>query len=61
MPFGYGCGRLILIRNKTGKKIFPVHWKQLTKQRLEKNIEIGDKIKIEYEDMKNFKIEEVKK
>lgn len=58
-PFGYGSGRLILIKNKTGKKIFSVDWRELTKQRREKNITIGDEIKIDYEDDYKFTIKKL--
>ena len=58
-PFGYGCGRLIVIKNKKGKKVLPVEWENLTLQREEKNITIGDKIKIDYKDMRNFTMEKL--
>ena len=59
-PHGYGGLRLIVLQPEMGKNhVFCVRWKELTAQRNEKNITIGDKIKIEYEDEYNFKLEKV--
>jgi len=59
LPFGYGSGRLIVIKNKTGKKVFPVYWKELEKQKKEKNIKLGDKIRIDYVDFHNYKMKKI--
>ena len=59
-PFGYGSGRLIVIRNGKGKRVFPVDWEELAEQRREKNITLGDKIRIDYVDFDNFSIKKLK-
>ena len=59
-PHGYNGWRLIIIKPESGKnEVLLVDWRELTKQRKEKNITIGDKIKIDYRDEYNFTIKKL--
>ena len=58
-PHGYNGWRLLVLKMKNSEKVLLIDCTELTKQRRENNITIGDKIKIDYRDEYNFTIKKL--